>query len=66
MGFREWLYFGFTALLALAFALVIIYYVRGKRKDRVESPKYRMMEDDAQAPKSKRQISNSDQFPKSQ
>ncbi len=46
MGFREWLYFGFTALLALAFALVIIYYVRGKRKDSVESPKYRMMDED--------------------
>jgi hypothetical protein len=42
----EWLYFVFTTLLALAFALVIIYYVRGKRKDSVESPKYRMMDED--------------------
>jgi cbb3-type cytochrome oxidase subunit 3 len=46
MTFKQWLYFGFTALLTAAFAGIMIYYFRKHRKDRVESPKHRMLEDD--------------------
>jgi cbb3-type cytochrome oxidase subunit 3 len=46
MGWKAWLYFGFTALLSLVLACIMTYYFRRKRKDRVESPKYRMMDDD--------------------
>jgi len=46
MEFKAWLYFGFTALLALALAGIMVYYFRNKRKDRLESPKYRMMDDE--------------------
>ena len=46
MGYKAWLYFGFTMVLALVLAGVMIYFFRGKRKDRVESPKYRMLDDD--------------------
>ncbi len=46
MGLRALLYFGFTALLSLVLAGIMIYYFRRKRKDRVESPKYHMMDDD--------------------
>jgi len=58
MAFKAWLYFGFTALLALVLAGVMFYFFRSKRKDRVESPKYRMLEDDdistkSQAPNNK-------------
>ncbi|MEK6743692.1 MAG: cbb3-type cytochrome c oxidase subunit 3 [Nitrospirota bacterium] len=46
MTFKAWLYFGFTAILALVLAAVMVYFFRSKRKDRVESPKYRMLDDD--------------------
>jgi len=46
MEFKAWLYFGFTALLVLVLTGVMVYFYRNKRKDRVESPKYRMMDDD--------------------
>jgi cbb3-type cytochrome oxidase subunit 3 len=46
MEFKAWLYFGFTVLLVLVLTGVMVYFYRNKRKDRVESPKYRMMDDD--------------------
>ena len=46
MGFKAWLYFGFTALLAVVLAGIMVYFFRKKRKDRVESPKYKMMDDE--------------------
>ena len=46
MGLKAWLYFGFTTLLTVVLAYIIIYYFRGKRKDGVEQPKYRMLEED--------------------
>jgi cbb3-type cytochrome oxidase subunit 3 len=46
MGLKAWLYFGFTALLVVVLAGIMVYYFRSKRKERVESPKYRMMEED--------------------
>jgi len=46
MEFKAWLYFGFTAVLALVLAGLMVYYFRSKRKDSVESPKYRMLDDD--------------------
>ena len=46
MELKAWLYFGFTALLTLVFVCIIVYYYRGKRKQRVERPKYRMLDED--------------------
>ena len=46
MGYKAWLYFGFTTVLALVLAGLMVYFFRSKRKDRVESPKYRMLDDD--------------------
>ena len=46
MGFKAWLYFGFTTLLAAVLAGIMVYFFRKKRKDRVESPKYRMLDDE--------------------
>lgn len=46
MGFKAWLYFGFTMLLALVLAGIMVYFFRNKRKERVESPKYRMLDED--------------------
>jgi len=46
MPLKQWLYFGFTALLALILAGIMVYYFRSRRKEKVESPKYRMMEED--------------------
>jgi cbb3-type cytochrome oxidase subunit 3 len=46
MGFKALLYFGFTTLLTVVLIGVMIYFFRSKRKDSVESPKYRMMEDE--------------------
>ena len=46
MGFKAWLYFGFTMLLALVLAGIMVYFFRRKRKERVESPKYRMLDED--------------------
>ncbi|MEI7696223.1 MAG: cbb3-type cytochrome c oxidase subunit 3 [Chlorobium sp.] len=39
-------YFLFTSLLALVMAGIIFYYFNPKRKERIEEPKHRMLEDD--------------------
>ncbi len=46
MGWKAWLYLGFTALLAVVLAGIMIYYFRERRKERVELPKYRMLDDE--------------------
>jgi hypothetical protein len=46
MALKQWLYFGFTALLVAVLAVIMVYYFRSRRKEKVESPKYRMMDDD--------------------
>lgn len=46
MGLKAWLYFGFTTLLVVVLAGIMIFFFRKKRKDQVESPKYRMMDDE--------------------
>ena len=48
MEWKAWLYLGFTALLSVVLAAIMVYFFRNKRKDRVESPKYRMMDDDVE------------------
>jgi cbb3-type cytochrome oxidase subunit 3 len=58
MGWKAWLYFGFTALLTIVLIGIMVYYYQRKRKHKVESPKYRMMEEDdistkSQAPNNK-------------
>lgn len=45
MSLRQWAYFLFTAALGGVFAVIVAYYFSGKRRDRVEAPKYRMLED---------------------
>ncbi len=42
----ELAYLIFGATLCVALAGIGIYYVRRHRKDRVEGPKYRMLEDE--------------------
>jgi cbb3-type cytochrome oxidase subunit 3 len=39
-------YFIFGSTLTVALAAIAIYYFRRHRKERVERPKYRMLEDD--------------------
>ncbi len=46
MSLKAWIYFGFTALLTAVLAGIMVYLFRGKRKDKVEAPKYRMLDDD--------------------
>jgi len=46
MGWKAWLYFGFTIVLSMVLAGIMVYYFRRKRQDCVESPKYRMLDDD--------------------
>ena len=46
MGIKAWIYFGFTTLLSIILIGIMVYFFRNKRKDRVESPKYRMMDDE--------------------
>jgi cbb3-type cytochrome oxidase subunit 3 len=41
-----WLYFGFTLLLAGVLLGIMVFYFQGKRKKKVEEPKYRMLDDD--------------------
>jgi cbb3-type cytochrome oxidase subunit 3 len=43
-------YLFFTLLLAGVFAGIIAYYFARKRRDRVEAPKYRMLDDDDAMP----------------
>lgn len=42
----ETAYLVFGATLCLALAAIAVFYYRRERKDRVEDPKYRMLEDD--------------------
>lgn len=46
MNTGAWAYLLFTAGLAAVLAGIIAYYCRAKRRDRVEAPKYRMLDDD--------------------
>jgi cbb3-type cytochrome oxidase subunit 3 len=46
MGLSAWAYLGFTIGLFLAFAWIVIFYYAPKRKNRVERPKYTILEDD--------------------
>ncbi len=46
MSLNEIAYVGFTVILGLVFLGIIIYYFTPRRKDRVEKPKYKMLEDD--------------------
>lgn len=39
-------YFIFGATLTVALAAIAVFYFRGHRKDRVEAPKHKMLEDD--------------------
>lgn len=50
MSFREWAYLLFTAALAGVFAGIVAHYFSGKRREEVEAPKYRMLEDDPGQP----------------
>lgn len=45
MTVRQWAYLLFTAALGGVFAGIVAYYFSGKRRHRVEEPKYRMLED---------------------
>lgn len=47
---RALAYLLFTLLLAGVFAGIIAYYFNRKRRDRVEAPKYRMLDDDDPLP----------------
>jgi cbb3-type cytochrome oxidase subunit 3 len=47
---RALAYLFFTLLLAGVFAGIIAYYFNRKRHDRVEAPKYRMLDDDDPLP----------------
>lgn len=46
MSWNGWLYMGFTLLLSCILAGIAYYHFQAKRKDRVEAPKYRMLEED--------------------
>ncbi|MBS1128699.1 MAG: hypothetical protein H6Q96_1079 [Nitrospirae bacterium] len=46
MSLKAWIYFGFTALLTAVLAGLMVYLFRSKRKEKVEAPKYRMLEDE--------------------
>ena len=50
MSLRALLYLLFTALLAAVFGAIVAYYYGRRREDRVESPKYRMLQDDDNLP----------------
>ncbi len=46
MALKAWIYLGFTALLTAVLAGIMVYLFRSKRKEKVEAPKYRMLEED--------------------
>ena len=46
MSGSGWLYSGFTLLMACVLAGIILYNFQEKRKNKVEEPKYRMLDDD--------------------
>lgn len=41
-----WTYLFFVALLTVVFAGIILYTYSGRRKEKIERPKYRMLEDE--------------------
>ena len=43
-----WIYLAFTGALAAAMVAIVIHYFNRGRRDRIEAPKYRMLEDDAE------------------
>jgi cbb3-type cytochrome oxidase subunit 3 len=50
MSLRALLYLVFTVLLAAVFAGIVVFYYGRRRIDRIEKPKYRMLEDDDKPP----------------
>lgn len=46
MSAGGWPYLLFTAALAATLVGIIVHYFRPKRRDRVESPKHRMLDDE--------------------
>ena len=50
MSLRALLYLTFTLLLAVVLAGIVAYYYGRRRFDRVEEPKYRMLQDDDNLP----------------
>ncbi len=46
MNFSAWAYVIFTALLALVMLGIIIHYFNPRRKQEVEKPKHRMLDED--------------------
>ena len=50
MSLRALLYLIFTVLLGCVFAGIVAYYYGRRRFHRVESPKYRMLQDDENLP----------------
>jgi cbb3-type cytochrome oxidase subunit 3 len=43
-----WYYLLFTVTLCAVFAGIVVYYFGRRRRERVEAPKYRMLEDDSE------------------
>ncbi len=46
MGLAEFLYLGITVSLFVIFAVIVIRTYRKDRKDKLEGPKYRMLDKD--------------------
>lgn len=46
MQWSGWIYFGFTVALFIVFIMVVIYYYNPKKKEKIEKPKYEMLDDD--------------------
>jgi cbb3-type cytochrome oxidase subunit 3 len=43
-----WAYLLFTGALGAVFVGIVVYYFGRRRRERVEAPKYRMLEDDSE------------------
>jgi cbb3-type cytochrome oxidase subunit 3 len=41
-----WIYFAITTLLFIVFVGIVIYYFSPRRKQKVEDPKYKMLDDE--------------------
>jgi cbb3-type cytochrome oxidase subunit 3 len=46
MSFSGWAYVLFTMLLAIISGGIMVYYYNPKRKEKIEKPKHKMLEDD--------------------
>ncbi|HEB75590.1 MAG TPA: cbb3-type cytochrome c oxidase subunit 3 [Nitrospirae bacterium] len=46
MDWTVWAYFGFVTVLAATFLGIILYFYGPARKEKVEKPKYKMLEED--------------------